>query len=284
VATPIAFLRKIAALSVLGSAALITHPLQAAPACNPLSLATCALPFPSDFWTQDDDDSPTGARINISNDVIRAEVLAQLPIENGISVEQIFNDASGFSAASAVVFEFDQQPDASTLPKHGGDAVHAFDLTTGETLDIRTQINAYARGHRVSAPSNVLEVFPMGRWPFGHRIAVVVTRDLHIEGEEQDFLNRQETAASPAASNYLVELALAIEQIGLPLDQIRNATLFTVRDRDEVLTPIRTLVQRTFESEHPIRNLEVHYKSYFSRKAALITSKSDSFSAPSPWA
>lgn len=270
-ANPTTAWHRTAVLSVLSSLALFTPLLQAAPACNPVSLTTCALPFPSDFWTQVDEDSPTGVSININNDVIRPEVLTQLPVENGISVEQIFSNASGFSAASAVVFEFDQPLDESTLPKHGGGAVHAFDLTTGETLDIRTQINAYARSRRVSAPSNVLEVFPMGRWPFGHRIAVIITRDLHIEGEEQDFLSLQETTASPAASTYLAELASAIEQVGLPLEQIRNATLFTVRDRDEVLTPIRTLVQRTFESEHPVRNQEVHYKSYFSRKAALVT-------------
>ncbi len=256
--------------TLLGGTVLIQSAF-AAPLCNPTSLITCALPFPSDIWANQNSNSPTGIIINMSDDVLRPEVLAQLPVANGISVQQVFNNASGYSAASAVVFEFEQQPDAATLPKYGGSAVIAFDLTTNEPLDIRTQINAYARGRRVSAPSEVLEVFPMGRWPFGHQIAVAVTKDMALVGETEDFLSLQDSADTPQAIAYLDTVTGALQQMGLDPEQVRNATVFTVRDRAEVLTPIRTLVERTFESDHPVRNLQVDYKSYFSRKAALIT-------------
>jgi len=264
-------LRRAGWLSAAGIVVLTTFPALAKPLCNPLTLNTCGLPFPSDYWVETDPNSPTGARIDISDEILRPEVLAQLPVENGISVEQIFNDASGFSAASAVVFEFDNPPDTATLPKHGGSAVLAFDLTADAPVDIRTQINEYARGRRVSSPSQVLEIFPMGRWSFGHTIAVVVTKSLHIDGEQDDFESFHSNASDSDQQTYITALSQAIQRMGLTPDQVRTATLFTVRDRNEVLNPIRDLVTRTFDAEHPVRNIEVHYKSFFSRKAALIT-------------
>lgn len=253
------------------SALLALPSAQAQSVCNPLSLNTCGLPFPSDYWTVQDASSPTGTRIQTSDELIRPELLAQLPVENGISVEQIFNGASGFSAASAVVFEFAQRPDDSALDKYGADMVMAYDLTSGNFVDIRTQISNYARGRQVSAPSEVLEVYPLDRWSFGHTIAVVVTKALPIDGEEEDFLSLQNNATSPEQQAYLTQLSQAIGQMGLQSDQIRNATLFTVRDRAEVLDPMRTLVERTFAAEHPLRNVTVNYKGYFSKRAAVIT-------------
>ena len=84
-------------------------------------------------------------------------------------------------------------------------------------------------------------------------------------GETEDFLSLQDSADTPQAIAYLDTVTGALQQMGLDPEQVRNATVFTVRDRAEVLTPIRTLVERTFESDHPVRNLQVDYKSYFNR-------------------
>lgn len=258
----------IALFSVLATQAA---PTLANPACNPLTLITCGLPFPSDYWVETDSNSPTGVTVSLSEDVLRPEVAEQLPTESGISVEQVFNGASGFSAASAVVFEFANAPDESTLPKYGDGVVLALDLTTGQQLDVRTQVNHYARGRKVSAPSDVLEVFPLERWPFGHTVAVVVTKAMALEGENSDYEQLKNQATEAEAQPYLSRLDDAITQLGLEQDDVWSATLFTVRDRGEVLDPIRNLVNRTFEAEHPVRNLQVRYKSYFSRRAALVT-------------
>lgn len=235
--------------------------------CNPLSINTCGLPFPSNYWSQPSAESPTGRELLITNDIVRPEVMEQLPEELGISPELIFNGYHGFSSASAVVFEFENRPDETSLPKLGGDAVLAFDLTSGEPVDIRAEMNKYARGRQVSAPADVLEVFPMDRWPFGHTILVVVTKALNIPNEASDLNSLSEGQDSP----YITELHQAIASMGIELDQVRNATMFSVRDRQEVVGPIRTLVEDAFNRDHPVRNVEVHYKSYFGRKAALIT-------------
>ena len=63
----------------------------------------------------------------------------------------------------------------------------------------------------------------------------------------------------------------ALDSFEIDTANVRNATLFTVRDREEVLEPVRNLVEKTFAADHPVRNVEVHYQSYFGRKAALIT-------------
>lgn len=260
---------QIIALAVLST--LSSVPASAENLCNPLSILTCALPFPSNYWAVNDTNSPTGISIQMSNDVLRPEVQTQLPEANGISVEQIFNDSHGFSAASAVVFEFENQPDESTLTKYGDNAVFALDLTTDKPVEIRTQINQYARSHRVSAPSEILEVFPLSRWEFGHTIAVVVTKSLDIPNEQQDFSSLRNQASDAEEIAYFAQLSNAINRLGLDESNVRSATLFTVRDRDEVLVPIRTLVETTFAGDHPVRNVDVHYKGYFNRRAALIT-------------
>lgn len=249
---------------------IISTPLFAEADCNPLSLNTCGLPFPANAWTQPSSESPTGLTLTVNNDIVRPEIMEQLPVDLGISPKQIFEGHHGFSAASAVVFEFDNAPDESTLPKLGGSAVLAFDTTTGEMLDIRAQVNNYARSGKVSAPSQVLEVFPMTRWAFGHTILVVVTKELNIPGETTD-LNWLLENNPEQNSEYVTNLMDALDSFDIDTANVRNATLFTVRDREEVLEPVRNLVEKTFAAEHPIRNVEVHYQSYFGRKAALIT-------------
>ena len=74
--------------------------------CNPIGLITCTLPFPSNFYSAPDNNSPTGMRINIPEASIRAELLKDVP--PSINVQKIANSSSGFSAASAVLFELDQ--------------------------------------------------------------------------------------------------------------------------------------------------------------------------------
>ncbi|HVK99671.1 MAG TPA: hypothetical protein VM553_07665 [Dongiaceae bacterium] len=259
--------------SILAASSVLPLTVQAANSvCNPLSIATCALPFPSDYWSEASSASPTGRVINISDDVLRPEVFAQLPAVDGFTPQQVFDGTHGFSAASAVVFEFVHRPDITSLPVDGGSAVLAFDLTSGEAVEIRTQLSAFARGRNVSAPSEVLEIYPRGRWSFGHRILIAVTKDLSVPGETADFtdLRAQFPEGSPQ-SEYLAELTQALTSFNLDTANIRNATLFTVRDQNEVVEPMRRLVNQTFANEHPIRNLQTTYLRYGANKIARVT-------------
>lgn len=262
--------------SLLSLAAVLTASftaanVQAANGCNPLSLQTCALPFPSNYWSEPQASSPTGIELQMSTSLLRPEVAAQLPVETGISVEQIFNGDHGFSAATAVVFEFENAPEVASLPKYGDGVVIAYDLDNGEFVDVRAQISDYAKGSNVSAPANVLEVFPVSRWEFGHRIIVAVTKSLQIDNETHDFQSLKNSASNSSEQAYFGELSNALSQAGVDPADVRSATLFTVRDQAEVLTPIRNLVDATFAQDHPVRNIDVDYKTYSGKKAALIT-------------
>ena len=140
-----------AALAVaLASLSVSGH---AAEQCNPTSTATCAIPFPSSYWMVDDAMSPTGKTIQVSNTMIRPEILAQLPADEGFTPEGIFNGASGFSAASAAVFEFNSAPDAATLPVNGGAAVVAIDLTTASRVPVRAVVSEYSQSDKVNGLS-----------------------------------------------------------------------------------------------------------------------------------
>lgn len=228
--------------------------------CNPSSLETCGLPFPSDYWSQTDLQSPTGRQLAVSNEIIRSEVLEQLPAEDGITPEAIFRGDSGFSAASAVIFELAGAPDESMLPRDGGTAVRAFNLTTGNEVPLRAEVSNYARSDQVSEPSQVVEIYPRDRWGFGEATLVVLTRDLEVDEAGPDFrqvVDEAEPGSEEAA--YLDRLADRIQQAGIALAEVRNATLFTSRDRGELLDDQRRLVERAFETPQQVRDLEVKY-------------------------
>lgn len=240
--------------------------------CNPLARNTCAVPFPSNFWAVDDAASPTGLRLSVSNDILRDELFEQLPIEEGISPEGIFTGSSGFSAASAALFELGGVPDIDTLPKDGGSAVQAFNLNTGERLPLRAQISPYALSDKVSEPVPTLEIYPRTRWPFGETTLVVVTKELSVDmaaGDFEDALGNAQPGTPEAG--YLNELAGHIQQSGIALSDVRSATLFTTRTRGEVVDPIRTLVDRAYDTPQQVRNLDVQYKYLNSDTHALVT-------------
>src|SRR5690554_4853140 len=207
--------------SLLASALITTPAL--ADVCNPLSRQTCALPFPSDHWSVSNSSSPTGRTLLAPDTLLRADVLAQLPAQDGFTPSQIFNGSSGFSAASAVLFEF---PAAAAVPADGGQTVIAWNLTRQQPIPVRAAFNDYARSNKVNGSANVLEIFPLDRWPYGDRILVAVTDQLAIN---DNF--RVAGQCTDSSTSYCQELLNGLGSAGLAAAQVRNATMFTVRDR-----------------------------------------------------
>lgn len=241
--------------------------------CNPIAATTCALPFPSNFWTTASPSSPTGLRLTVADSVVRPEVLAQLPVAEGFTPSQIFSGASGYSAASVAVFEFDRRPNVDTLPADGGVAVRAFDLDTGTFLPIRASLSDYARSDKVSAPSEILQVFPRSRWPYGHRILIAVTSQLSVPFSTEPWFELKAArfpAGSPEAV-YAGKVRQALGAAGLNSWSTRTATLFTVRDRAEAVAPMKNLVTSTIAGNHEVRNLSTSYDLLSSNVAALVT-------------
>lgn len=240
-------------------------PLQAATAsepCNPVSYKTCALPWPSNFFTRPDASRSTGVRVNIPRESIREELLLDVP--RSLDVQRIFNTSDGFSAASAVIFELDQQPDPQALPADGGELVGAWDLDTGERIPVRAQINLYARSNKVSAPANILEVFPRSRWRFGARIVVAVSSSLSSRSGQSfststGFARVLSEPSEAARLGYTDALSL-LESRGWVRERLLSATVFTTRSEASATLPMRGLMTQALESPHPIRNVQTFYQ------------------------
>lgn len=256
------FTAHLTALSV----AMVAASGVTAATCNPMSVNTCTLPFPSDVWAIDSAASPTGKVLQLADDVLRPELLAELPAFDGFTPSQLFNGSTGFSAASPVIFEFKQTIRTDEVIGDGASQVVAIDLTTGELLDVRVQASAYAKGENVSAPSEAVEIYPRARWPFGHEILVALTTDFPV--------STYQTVAGRVAQGsdaYLSSLVQGLQSAGLNPDQVMSATRFTVRDQAEVVEPMRQIVRATWEGNHEVRNIEVDYGSYYSDDIALVT-------------
>ena len=233
--------------------------------CNPSSVRSCALPFPSDVWATTDLMSPTGKRLTLPDSLLPQDVLADLPQDAGLSPSAIFADASGFSAATAALFEFYSPPVAALIPKDGGDAVIAIDLTTGQRVPVRVQVSDYAQSDSVSEASYVLEVYPRSRWEYGHEILVAVTDALPLLLPEPSL-----TLRLSAGDDYVPGLIATLTQNGINPLGVLNATRFTVRDRDEVVAPMKAAVEQVRDLDHPVRNLTVDHYAFDSLIAAVV--------------
>ncbi|MBV1960049.1 MAG: hypothetical protein KUG48_00395 [Oleibacter sp.] len=234
--------------------------------CNPTSVDTCTLPFPSNYWSEQDANSPTGMHLNFSDDSIRPEILAELPVQDGFSPAGLFNGDSGYSAATPVIFEFNSTPDADTLPADGGSAIIAIDMNTGEQLEVRAQVSDYAQSDRVSSVSDVIEIFPRSRWAYGHDILVAVTTDLELAEPELGILSKLVTTDSEDFA-YTSDLVAKLTANGINPLSVRNATTFKVRDRAEVVEPMFSAIDDVWDREHPVRNLDMTYN-YVNRDIA----------------
>lgn len=246
---------------VLATAAIGAFAGPAAADCNPLSTQTCLAPFPSNFWTKADASSPTGLRADVTDDLLRPQLLAALPAADGISPTGVFGGASGFSAGSGAVFEFSKAPLASSLPADGGDAVVAYDLDAGRRVAVHAFISTSATNPLlVSKQTNVVQVFPRDRWPFGHRVLVAVTKQLSVPGStDPDFSALAAGQNTARGQQYASDVAAAIGQAGLTSANIRSATVFTVRTRADVVDPTQNLLDQTLARAHPVRGVSMSY-------------------------
>lgn len=243
----------------LALSALLALPLagQAAAPCNPLSAGTCVVPFPSNYWSVADGSSSTGIRLQVPDGVVRPEVISKLPTADGVSPSALLNGSTGFSAATGAVFEFGVAPNAATLPRDGGSAVIAFDLDSGLRVPIDAFVNNYASSPLVQFQSHIIQVFPRSRYAYKHRIVIAVTKALSAPGDATPDFDQMAAAQTPGSpeDTYVDGVATALGAAGIPTASVRSATLFTVRDRDEVVGPEQMLFDRTLSSDHPVRNL-----------------------------
>ena len=240
--------------------------------CHPQTVITCALPYPSDIYAYAEENSETGFRLSFPLGIVREELLKDVP--PSLTPQTVFNGSNGFSAATSVLFELDQEPDLNTIPESGGETVIAYNIDTGERVPLRVQINEYARSKQVAAPSQIMEIYPRSRWDFGNRYVVALTDSLKtVQGElYQPSSGFIQSAAADGSrlSDYYESTFEFLESLGYSRDSLSAMTFFTVRSENEVTGPIKELTGYVYEEEHPIRNLDIRYP-WFGWIGARIT-------------
>jgi len=225
--------------------------------CHPLSISTCALPFPSNFYTQLDSDSATGKRIDLKGGLFSNPVETKIA---NLTSTQSFASATGFSAASPIMIELAADFDENSLPINGGKSVYVFDQDTGLVHPIRTQKYHYAENSRFDEASHIIEIFPRSRFEFGHTYTAVVTNNLQT---------MQGTAfqASPPMQQLIEQTAdwhdaqsmqdalLQLEQFGISQEQVVSFVEFTIADESSNNDPLYKLIDKINQQEHPVRNI-----------------------------
>lgn len=226
--------------------------------CHPLSISTCTLPFPSNFYTQDDSDSATGKTVDLKGSLLTAEVEDKLA---NFSSSMAYKNASGFSAAGPVMIELPYDFDENSLPITGGQTVLVFDQDTGLALPIRSKKYHYAENNRFNQEAHIIEIFPRARFEFGHTYTAVITNNLlNLNGEPasavpalEELINQTATWDNAASMQTALQ---QLEQFGISNDKVISFVEFTIGAEKDNNEPLFNLISKLSQQEHPVRNLK----------------------------
>lgn len=231
--------------------------VSASQTCHPLSISTCTLPFPSNFYTQNDSDSATGKTVDLKGSLLTQSVENKI---SNFSSSSAYVNSSGFSAAAPVMIELSDDFDENSLPIHGGNVVMVFNQDSGMAHPIRSQKYHYAENNRFTHNAHIIEIFPRSRFKFGQTYTAVITNNLLT-------LNREAFPAIPAMAALRdrtaswegaesMQIALEqLQQFGISSDQVVTFVEFTIADEKNNNEPLFDLINKVSQQEHPIRNL-----------------------------
>lgn len=234
--------------------------------CHPLHLNSCVLPFPSNHWTEPSELSRTGIKIAIENQIVRQELLDF--VDSAVWPENIIaqnnnGQLSGFSPATAVLFELTEKPNSITLPRDGGSSVLIFDVTEDVQIPIHVELNADALSNRVPERVAIIQARPLSRFEFGHTYVAVVTHELKkLDGTDFSPSMGMALAKEPGSALYsdYESVWAYLESKNIVRDDVLWVSEFTIRNETDMITPYAKLVNDVYADEHPIRNLTVEFK------------------------
>ena len=223
--------------------------------CHPLAVTTCAMPFPSNFYTRADAHSPTGLVIDLKGTLFSAEAEAQI---KDLKSPDIFAANHGFSVAAPIMLEVGQNFDNRSIPTDGGDSVKVFNLSTGSEVAIRPARYQYALDNRFAEKAHIIEIFPRSRFEFSQNYIAIVTRNL---------TDNNGNAIAPVAGmasllqqpeNYpqLAGSLNKIQQLGIDPNQVVTFTEFSTRDELNNNQNLFDLVDIVMADDHPVRHLK----------------------------
>lgn len=239
-------------LATLMVLSISTHASQT---CHPLAVTTCAMPFPSNFYTRADNQSPTGLVIDLKGTLFSAEAEAQV---QDLASPDIFAANHGFSVAAPIMLEVGQDFDNQSIPLDGGNSVKVFNLSTGAEVPIRPARYQYALDDRFAEKAHIIEIFPRSRFEFSQNYIALVTRDLTDNNGNAIAPVAGMTSLQQQPENYpqLAGSLDKIQQLGIDPNQVVTFTEFTTRDESNNNQGLFDLVDIVMADDHPVRNLK----------------------------
>ncbi len=218
---------------------------------NPLSSGLNGLPFPSSHYCYEDSTSPTGKRVYVPDGVLNDVAIFER-FSAKLRPSRIMRSLTGFSALTSILFEVPGSVDSSTLPVDGGETMVVFDRTTGERLDVHVELSPLALKQDPDAEGKIVQVYPRGRWAFGHEIVAVMTSSLrHGNGAPVAATPGVVSAINGGAPRYRAVLRF-INQQGISNDRIISFTDFRIRDFESVAGPMAAMLKKVEAQEHAI--------------------------------
>ncbi|WP_281649043.1 hypothetical protein [Parendozoicomonas sp. Alg238-R29] len=238
----------------------ITLSVHAEQTCHPMSVNTCTLPFPSNFYTQSYSGSATGLRVDLKGTLFSQGVEDAI---NNLSSPQIFQGATGFSAAAPVMIELPDDFDESSLPNDGGQTVLVINKNTGQRHPIRTQRFQYSMAERFSDKAHIIEIYPRSRFEYGHSyIAVVTNKLLKIDGhpfESHPSIKKLTNGTADWDSAQSMRNSLeSLSALGISEENVITFVDFSIGDERTNNDPLFSLMDQVANDFHPVRNLKVH--------------------------
>jgi hypothetical protein len=225
--------------------------------CHPFSIHTCTLPFPSNFYSQSDNESITGKRVDLKGSLLSPEVENKMA---NLSSQLSFQSATGFSAAGPIMIELSADFDESSLPIDGGLTVQVFNQETGLAHPIRTQKYHYAENDRFEKSAHIIEIFPRARFEFGQTYTAVVSKQLLTQAGQAfptapGVMQLIDQSADWPGAQSMAEALIQLEQFGLIQDQIVSFVEFTVASEQSTTDSLYKLVDKVNQQEHPVRDI-----------------------------
>ena len=228
--------------------------------CHPLSVKTCTLPFPSNFYTNSDPGSATGLRVDLKGTLFNQTVEDAI---SNLGSPEIFQGATGFSAAAPIMIELPENFDESTLPYDGGQTVIVINKNTGQLLPIRTQRFHYSMTDRFSDKAHIIEIYPRSRFEYGQNyIAVVTNKLLKRNGSPfQSHPSIMQLINGTADWDGAQDMRNSLESLsayGISEKNVVTFVDFSIGDEKTNNDPLFSLMDQVANDFHPVRNLRVH--------------------------
>ena len=234
-------------------------------ACTAAVVRSCALPYPSDEFSEPDPASATGRRLVAPDGIVEQKILDRMG--PGASLDDAFENADGFSAVSPVIFEMPIPVRPSSVPEDGGDILAVYDVATGERVPMRVGVPADAARH--GGPDTIVMAWPRVRFEYGHTYVARIASGLRSHtGEAVPRATGMTRLSDERISSLRDDLALVDT---VPRDDVVSPTQFTVLSQSNATAELDTMVGLARDALAAGGNLKVDQPWLVGGASAVVT-------------